>query len=55
MQRDNQPVQTEGERKVSDPATIKQKAVAMISRRKSGKRGDDPKMDDDHGNNNAKF
>jgi hypothetical protein len=53
MRRDNQPVQTQGEREADDPATAKQITVAMISRRKCGRRGVDKKMDDDDGDNNA--
>jgi len=46
MQCNNQPGQTKGEREADDPATAKQKTVAMISRRKFGRRGEDTTMDD---------
>ena len=38
MRRDKQPGQTKGEREADDPATAKQKTVAMISRRKCYRR-----------------
>ena len=46
MQCNNQPGQTNGEREADDPATAKQKTVAMISRRKFGRGGEDTTMDD---------
>ena len=46
MRRDKQPGQTKGEREADDPATAKQKTVAMISRRKFGRGGEDTTMDD---------
>jgi hypothetical protein len=38
MRREKQPGQTKGEREADDPATAKQKTVAMISRRKCYRR-----------------
>ena len=45
MRRDDQPGQSKGEREADDPSTAKQKTVAMISRRKCGRRGEDTTKD----------
>jgi len=48
-------VQTEGEWEGDNPATAKQKTLAMISRRKCGRREDGTKMDNNAGDNNTQF